>query len=141
MSALRVPELEDGEHITSFLRRLEEYKMNLLAPKYDLLLAFINEWLGTNFKALSEFKKIEHSVMVKDPKHNRRILRKYTVKFSKVFKSTNFSVEEDTDSDDITDNYIIYVVTKLLSSIEYKLVTQKVEYTDKQKLFYSILKK
>lgn len=131
---MKVPKMKSGEHINSYIRRVEEYRLSLNKEKYDILLKLINEWIDKEYKSLSEFKNIKSSKLVKNLKHNRDILRKYSPKLTKHFKS-KFSVEEDTDSDDITDNYIIYVVSKLLGVIDYKLISKKVG----DIAFYSII--
>lgn len=124
---MSVPKINDDEDITSYLKRLEEYKLSLIQEKYTVLLEFINFWLGKSFKSLSEFKNISETVLLKDLKHNRKTLRTFSKKLNKIFNKT-FSVEDDTDSDDITDKYIIYVLTKLLVSINYSLISKKVSY-------------
>lgn len=138
---MSVPKINDGEDITSYLKRLEEYKLSLIQDKYIVLLEFINSWLGKSFKSLSEFKNISETILLKDLKHNRKTLRTFSKKLNKIFNKS-FSVEDDTDSDEITDKYIIYVLTKLLVTINYTLVSKKVSHKDlPDVLLYTIRQK
>jgi cysteinyl-tRNA synthetase len=133
---MKAPTLRKGEHVNSFMNRMEEYRLYLINDKYNLILKFVNMWLTEEYKSLSEFKNISEKRLLKDPKHNRDTLRKYASKFKKVFNS-NFTVEDDTDSDDITDKYIIYVASKLLAAINYKFGNKKVG----ERLYYYIIQK
>lgn len=138
---MSVPKINDGEEITSYLKRLEEYKLSLIQEKYSVLLDFVNFWLDKSFKSLSEFKNIPETTLLKDLKHNRKTLRTFSKKLTKIFSKT-FSVDDDTDSDDITDKYIIYVLTKLLVSINYSLTSKKIPSKDSSEiLLYSIRQK
>ncbi len=116
--------------ITQYLRHVEKYELYLKREKYNIILDFINQWLkyeskNAKLKSLTEFKDIRQKVLLEDEKHNRDILRTNSENLKKVF-NCNFTIDEDTDSDDITDKYIIYVVTKMLSAINFTLSNKKI---------------
>ena len=130
---MEIPTLNIGESNNSFVDRLNNYHYFLKQEKYNVLLNFINEWLLTNFKSLSEFKKISSTTLLKDDKHNNKMLKTYSKKLSEMFK-LKISVDEDTLSDEIQNNYIIFILTKLLKNIGYSLISRKIS----DNLYYSI---
>lgn len=133
---MEVPIILENEPLPVYLNRLAEYKQSLMQNKYTLLLEFINMWLVKEYKSLTDFKNILESELLKDEKHNRKVLRLYSKKLTQTFV-VKFSVEDDTDSDDITDKYIIYVLTRLLCAIGYTLVSKKLN----DKCYYTIRQK
>lgn len=120
------PPIYDGkESIPSYTRRIEAYKASIKFEKYDIILDFINEWLNQEKKltSLSDFKNVSEKLLLKDPKHNRDLLRKHSNNLIKNF-NVNSSIEDDTDSDDINDSYIIYFVTKILNYFGYSMIAK-----------------
>jgi hypothetical protein len=119
-----IPQYDGKESMTKYLQKIELFTLKLNEEKYKLLLEFLNEWLQlTNkMKSLSEFKNISEDVLLKNKKRNRNLLRKYS---SIIIDKLNvkFDINEDTDSDDIKDKYIIYFLSKSLESINYYLTS------------------
>lgn len=132
---IAVPIFDGKESITQFKRRMEKYIIQFEKEKYSKILDFVNDWLSIHkikLSALSDFKKISKTKLLKDLKHNRDILRKYTTDLTMQLKIKS-SIEDDTESDEIHDEYIIYFVTKLLSCIDYsfssRIINNETYYT------------
>lgn len=124
--------------ISQYLKHVEKYELYLKKDKYNIILDFVNKWLNyesenAKLKSLTEFKNIRQNILLEDPEHNRKILKDNNKNLKKVF-NCNFAIDDETDDDDITDKYIIYVVTKMLASIKFTLTHKKVG----KKIFYSI---
>lgn len=122
----KVPTYDDNMSIKEYLDQVEKYELFLRKEKYNVLLDFINKWLkytshGSKLRSLTEFTNISEKKLLADKKHNRKILRENTENIKKVFHLDNLNIDEETASDEITDKYIIYIVSKLLSLIEYTL--------------------
>lgn len=130
-----VPQFKSGESVTSYLRRVEQFKLKVIQDKYNLLLEFVNEWLKNEekFSSLIEFVKMPESKLLHDLKHNRDILRKYS---DEIINKLNpkFDIDDETASDEIDDSYIIHFFSRACAAIDYKLV----RYTIRSKTFYSV---
>jgi hypothetical protein len=114
-------EYDGKESLTKYLRRVELFKLQLQENKYKLLLEFINKWLNTKYKSLTEFANISEEALLSDTKHNRDILRQYSEKIIKELNIKPNNVDEETDSEEIKDKHIIYFLSHALSAIDYKL--------------------
>lgn len=136
-SFIQVPKYDGKESLTKYLRRVDAFKLKLQEDKYRLLLNFINDWLKLSkefkLKSLGDFINMEESILLKDPSHNRDILRKYS---DTIIKKLNvkFDVDEDTLSDDIDDKYIITFLSKALTSIDFTMNKKNIS----NKTYYSI---
>ena len=136
---MSIPQYNGGS-VTKYFKSVEEYELNLKKDKYNIILNFINEWLNYppkfQLKSLTGFKNIKESILLKDLKHNRDILRKYSKNIIKKLKIT-FNIDDDTDSDEIKDRYILYFTQRCLASIKFSLIVRKVDdinyYTIKNK--------
>ena len=119
-----IPQYDGKSSITLYLQKVEAYKITLQKDRYTLILKFINEWLKLTdkykYKSLLEFKNIDEMILIADEKHNAHIIKKYIKDLEKAF-NVNFTVTDETDTDEIKEKYIIFVVTKALSTIDYTL--------------------
>jgi len=147
MNELVIPTYEPHMTIYEYKLQVEQFKLALLKDKYNLVLRFINNWLdsdkknkgstGRQLKTLREFKNISESQLLKNPKHNRKMLRKY----SKEIKQTldfEFSIDDDTDSEEIKDSYVLYFISRALDKIGYKFSMKRIKYADEN--YYTIKK-
>ena len=66
---------------------------------------------------------------------NRDLIRKYCQLFVDKF-NTQLSVDEETDSEEINDKYIIYLLMKMLNYIDYGLTKKEL----KTNILYTIIK-
>lgn len=120
----------NGGSITQYIKKVQEFEIKLKEEKYNLVLQFVNDWLDFpneyKLKSLTEFKGMEQDELLKDAKHNRRILRRHSNKIVKKLNVT-FNVDDDTASDEIKDNYILYFLSRSLTKIGYSLTMRKVD--------------
>ncbi len=135
-----VPKYDGTMSVTKYLRIVDEFTIEIKKERYTLLLAFINDWLkleddDTKMTSLIDFKNMDESVILKDKKHNRDVLRKYQDQIVQKL-NPDFDIGEETDSDDIKDKYIIYFVAKSLTSIGFSLSSRTVG--KNKKVLYSI---
>ena len=118
ISKLQVPKYNENESIAKYKTRVEKYKMELAKNKYQLILNFINDWLEYDdrckIKSLTEFKNISKSESLSNNKHNKKIIEKYSESINNVF-GINYKNPD-----------IIYLLTRMLSSINYKLYSKDV---------------
>lgn len=136
MSSLEVPVYNKKETINQYMKRVEKYTMALQQEKYNTILEFVNLWIGAEYTSLSEFKNIPETILLKNAKHNRDTVRKYSDIFQSRFEiDLRFGIE--TDSDEINDRYIIYLLIKMLNIINYTLIRRELG----KKTLYSIRKK
>ena len=129
MNYLQAPEYnpKGKETINQYLRRVEKYKATILKEKYDIVLKFINELIKADYESLSEFSNKKEYTILRNKKHNRSILEKY----SSIFEE-KFAIELDKDYTD--EKYIIEYLIKILNVIDYALI--KREFNDN--IIYSI---
>ena len=132
------PKFVEGMSYPDFISQIDSYEAKMRKERYDILLDLVNQLLkytkdDTKLKTLLSFKCVKEKRLLKDPKHNRDVIRKNINNIKKVY-GAKFSVEDDTDSDDIEDRYIIYVLTKLLANIGYTMKSEKVGET----IYYTI---
>lgn len=100
----------------------EKLSASLESPKYDELLRFVNEWLnplGKQLRALTDFKRINKKLLLKNTEHNDKILQQYSKKLIELF---NVKIKEQDATEKISDEYIIMLVSKLLYSYGYIFV-------------------
>jgi type IV secretory pathway component VirB8 len=140
-SQLQVPEYnpKGKESINQYIRRVEKYKTIILKEKYDIILNFVNDWLNKNIKyeSLTKFTNIKEYILLKNDKHNRIVMQKYSELFNNNFKITiNIPQPSEENSDVIKDKYILTFLTKLLDYIDYALIKREF----KGKFIYSIRK-
>ena len=121
---MEVPLYDGKESINKYMRRVEKYRDYMMKDKYNLILEFINEWLDVEFNSLTQFKSINENKLLKDKKHNRDLIRKYC------------QLDEETDSEEINDKYIIYLLMKMLNYIDYGLTKKEL----KTNILYTIIK-
>ena len=132
-----VPKYDGTESITKYMRRVEEFKIKLVEDRYKLLLDFVNDWLqlmdNSRLKSLTHLKNMSETDLLKNPTNNRKVLRKYSNEIIKKL-DIKFNVEDDTDSDEIKDKYIIYFLSRALASINYTLGFKK----SKDDIYYTV---
>jgi len=136
MSNLEVPIYNKKETINQYMKRVEIYTMKLQEDKYDVILEFVNLWTNTIYTSLSEFKNIPETILLKNAKHNRDLVRKYSDIFQNRF-GVDLRVGIETDSDEINDRYIIYLLIRMLNIINYTLIKRELG----KKTLYSIRKR
>ena len=121
-SSTSPPKYDSSMTVNQYFKLVEAYKRQIVDNKYDLLLEFINCWLKYEGKyklnTLKEFKKIPESLLLKNPKHNRKLLKKYSKKIKKEFNIT-FHIDDETDSPEIKDRYILIFIKKALFEAGY----------------------
>jgi len=136
MTNLQVPVFDGKESVNKYAKRVERYTNKMVEDKYDVILEFINAWVGFDYTSLSDFKNVQELLLLKNPKNNRTLVRKYSDIFQNKFE-VDLSVGLETDSDEINDRYIIYLLIKMLSIIGYTLAKResynKISYTIKKK--------
>lgn len=82
--------------IKDYQKKYDDFKYKISDNNYEIILGFINIWIGNYgyaIKAFSEFKKIPQDKILNNNEYNRSILNKYKDKINKYF-------ELDTDDDD-----------------------------------------
>lgn len=136
MDKSQIPIYDGKESITKFMQKIEMFKTIIFQDKYNNILKFINEWLNTDYKSLILFKNKLENDLLKNEKQNRNLCRIYSDLFEKKF-GVDLTVSLDTDSDEINNKYIIYLLMKMLNTIEYTLYKKEI----KNKIYYSIIKK
>lgn len=136
MNSLEYPVYNKLESVTKYLRKVESFKNNVLKEKYDMVIRFLNEWTNLNIKSLTDFQNMNENDLLKNQKHIHGVVRKYSEIFEKTFK-IDLSVDDSTDSDDIKDKYIIFILSKVLIDLDYNL--SKTQFNNKT--FYAIKKK
>jgi hypothetical protein len=135
MEKLQFPIYDGKESITKYFQRVEKFKILVFKDKYSVILKFVNEWLQSDFSSLYSFKNQLEDDLLKNEKHNRDVCRLYSNIFKNKF-GTDLTVDLDTDSDEIKDKYIIYLLMKMLQSIEYTLFKREIS----NKTYYTIIK-
>ncbi|CAH6421321.1 Hypothetical protein KVN_LOCUS224 [uncultured virus] len=132
-----IPKFNEKESITKYLKKTEQFALKLNEEKYKLLLEFVNQLLKLSnddkIKSLYEFKNIPEEIILKDKKNNRSILRKYSNNIIEKLK-VKFDIDDETNSEEIGDKYIIYFLSRALLSIDYCLITYQLS----GKIMYSI---
>ncbi len=118
---MQAPVYDGKSSINLYLKEVEKYHNYILTDKYNFILSFINEWTLKKFTSLSQFKNISYNYLTKHPKTNRSLVRKYCDEFTKKYNG-DLTVGLETDSDEINDMYIIYLLDNMLKIINYKLI-------------------
>lgn len=128
------------ESISQFLRRADEFKINMQKEKYELILNILNEIFkiseDSKLKSILKFKNISEKRILNDVANNKLIIKKYVDQVSQKL-NIKFDVKPDTPDEKITDSYIIYFLEHILANINYSLTS----YTIKNKKYYSIKQK
>lgn len=118
-------EFKPGESITKYLRRAQEFKMNIQKDDYDTILDFLNDILDLKgkyrIKSLIDFKKIKHDDLLLDHEKNKTTLKEYSPKFKKYL---DYELSDDTINK-MKEEYLLYIIKDLVSKINYKLVKRK----------------
>lgn len=119
---IKAPVFEKNEK--KYLQDVDEYNMKLSQNKYNLVLKFINEWLGLDEKKITsfvDFKNFSEDDLLIDLSHNETIVKKYVEIFEREF-SINLKVEKDDDTENDTDKYILYVFNRVVTALKYRLI-------------------
>lgn len=128
-----VPQLKPGEKFHVFQERLARFKAEKEDVYYKVVLDFVNDWLGLEgkfkYRSLSKFKHTEKE-LYEDPHHNRETLRNHAAIITKEL-GLKLSLDDETESDDINDYYIIFVLKKCLGKIGYRLKEHSVTFEKK----------
>jgi hypothetical protein len=136
MNILHPPVYDGKGSLTKYIREFEKFKAFVIKEKYNVILQFINEWLGTDYKTINNFSNRLEDDLLKNEKENRCLCRKYAEIFNKKF-GIDLEVDSNTDSDEIKNKYIVFLLSKMVNSIDYHL--SKKIYGNKT--LYSIRKK
>jgi len=125
------------ESVVSYMKRVKKYNdVSIKMEKHKMLLDFVNRWLNYDkkyqLKSLKEFRNIRESTLLYNLKHNRNILRNYGTQIKKKFKF-KFHIDDETNSDDIKDRYILYFTIRALNSIGYTLQCKEIEHRNNEK--------
>ncbi len=118
--ALDKLEYNDGESITQYLRRVEEYKASLANTdnRYDKLVEFTNKWLKLKDKnkmtSLIEFRWISEETLLEDEENNAELLHDYHDLFVNDF---NLKINEKNKKNE----YIIDIFKRAINSLSYSL--------------------
>lgn len=139
MNNIEIPIYDGKESVNKYIKRVERFKNKILEDKYNIILEFVNSWLKTEYTSLSDFKNIHECVLLKNSKHNRLIVRKYCDIFKNKFEM-DLSINLETDSDEINDKYIIYLLIKMLNVIGYSLTKRSLQLNYGNKIAYTIKK-
>jgi hypothetical protein len=136
---MEVPQYNAKESLTKYIEKVEKYKTMIYKDKYNIILNFINEWLKLfdekKFKSITDFKNLYEVDLLYDNRNNKKVIKKYVDIFEKQFM-INLNITDDTDSDEIKEKYIIYILSKVVNNIDYILI--KKEYNGK--IYYTIKK-
>lgn len=136
MNPIEPPIYDGKESINKYIKKVEKYKNMILEERYNVILEFMNSWIESEFTSLTDFKNLDEEKLLKNPKLNRTIVRKYSDIFQNKYE-IDLSVGIDTDSDEIKDKYIIYLTMKMLGTIDYYFAKRELGH----KLLYTIRKK
>jgi len=132
---IKAPIYDTTESLTQYLRKVENFELQLKKEKYDFLLEFINKWLklddNIKLQSLCSFRNIYENKLLSDITHNNNILKMYS---SKIKCILNINID-DIDIENIKDKYIIYFIRKALTTINYKLKCKTID----NKKIYSII--
>jgi hypothetical protein len=104
-----------------YLDRLTIYNNKQIQNKYNLILKFINKWIKSDMKSLTDFRYINEKTLFESPKYNREILKEFCPKFKTTF-FIDTDINENTDDKDISTIMIITIFNKILSNINYRLI-------------------
>lgn len=134
MSKLKAPVYDGTISFAKYVRKVEKFRNTLNQEKYNTILEFINDLLQldkeSKMTSLLEFKKIEESEILKSKNKSLLLLTTYQQQFEDMFHlKMNIDPEKE--------KYIIYVLTKVLSKIDYSL-THKIK---KSGTYYTITQK
>lgn len=113
-----IPVYNKKESLNTYLRKVEAYKRTTIQVKYTEILKFINLWTNRNFIALTEFKNIPESILLKDIEHNNEIIEKYCEIFKTKFE-VDFGIKNVENDEE--NKHIITLLRKMLGLIDYVL--------------------
>lgn len=111
------------ETVTQYMRRVQEYEVQLRKDRYDVILNFVNIWGNENqlkFKSLLEFKKIPDDKVIDDVK-NKKICKTHKANVCEQLNIDNDTDLEETDTDDIPETEFITFMRKILKTINYSI--------------------
>lgn len=124
------PVFQDGDSVTQFLVKVNDYATYLKEDDYNRILKFLNEWLvpydndhphpEKKMTSLLEFKNFSEEIIKKHEPHNKRTVKRN----SRLLKKLNIKMNnyEECDTEEVPDFLIIKFISKLLSKIEYSFL-------------------
>ena len=128
--APKPPVFKEGDNVTDFLEKVREFEIQLKKTNYNLIVAFMNEWLvpyKIKLNSLLEFKNISQKKLEDNETHNKKMVKKHATKLKQKLKIQDDDDDlEDVDTDDIPDLEIIQFISSLLKKIGYSLTRRKV---------------
>lgn len=98
------------ETIYEYQRRVEIFMINNKRKSYNSILDFLNNWLESDCKSISDFKNI-HENKTTNRKHNKYIMKKYSKNLSNILNIKDYD----------PDSSILDFVKKILNEIDYSL--------------------
>ena len=117
--------MDNTKTLNQNLAIFAEKKSNILKNEYILILKILNELFNKKYVSLTDFKNIP----IKDfdnTHHSSNTFLKHSLDIRKYFGVT-FSIHDNRNNN----NYIKFMVTKLLSKIQYSLVKKDMLYSIK----------
>lgn len=108
--------MDDTKTLNQNLAILDDTKSSILNDQYVLILKILNELFNKTFVSLTDFKNLQ----IKDfanTHHSSNTFLKHSLDIRKYFGVT-FSIHDNRHNN----NYIKFMVMKLLSKIQYSLV-------------------
>ena len=131
---LEFPLFDGKETLTQFMRRVNDFDLRNKKPKYDIILEFVNVLTNSKYTSLTEFMNVPNSKII----NNKKIMDQYSTKLSKILNIDILELTKITTSEDEEqEQEIIIFLKKILSSIEYSLVSKNID----NKIIYSIKNK
>lgn len=139
----------NGETVSEYLKKLEEYQLKEATEKYELVLEFVNDLLDLKdkekLKSLRDFKKLLEEDICKNKTHNFKIIKNYIKSFKskldltiKLKKKKNSDSDDDEVSQEVENDrdsiFVITVLQRVTRTIGFKLISKKIG----SNIYYSI---
>lgn len=134
-----IPVYDGKESIIDYQRKFNDYLDSLVKIKYNIILKFLNIWLGKyeiQLKRIIDFKNLSKLRITSDKKHNKNVLKKYSDEIYKYF-NINEQSYDNVDSDELEEDDIILFLKRVLSKINYGIFVKE----RKDEIYYSIINK
>ena len=116
---MEYPEYDGKESMASYLERVDIYHASEKQRIYDKALIFYNDWLKSKYKSLSDIKNIPEKKLIGNHKRNIRVIRRNLKDIKKI--GIELSIDSDTEDSKIKNDYIMYISSKILSRLKYKM--------------------
>jgi hypothetical protein len=124
IKTLTPPKFNDGDSVIDFMAQIKDYEIKRKKYCYNIILDFVNLWLVPYkivLKSLLDFKNIRETVIMKDNKHNKRMIKKHSSIIKTQLDIKNAEPFDDCDTDDVPEHEIIVFISLILKKIEYSI--------------------